>query len=34
MQIYDDDRHGDQRSSKVQCGRLCAMVTKLGQKNP
>ena len=39
MQIYDDDDddddfHGGQRSSKVKCGKLCAMVTKFGQKNP
>ena len=34
MQIYDDDLHGGQRSSKVQCGKVCTMVTKLGQKNP
>ena len=34
MQVYnDDDLHGGQRSSEVKCGKLCAMVTKLGQ-NP
>ena len=35
MQVYnDDDLHGGQRSSEVKCGKLCAMATKLGQKNP
>ena len=35
MWVYnDDDLHGGQRSSEVKCGKLCAMVTKLGQKNP
>ena len=38
MQVYengdDDDLHGGQRSSEVKCGKLCATVTKLGQKNP
>ena len=32
MQVYDDDGfHGGQRSSEVKCGKLCAMVAKLGQ---
>ena len=35
MQVYDnDDLHGGQRSPEVKCGKLCAMVTKLGQENP
>ena len=35
MRVYnDDDLHGGQRSSEVKCGKLCAMATKLGQKNP
>ena len=35
MQVYDDDDlHGGQRSSEVKGSKLCAMVTKLGQKNP
>ena len=35
MQVYNDyDLHGGQRSSDDKCGILCAMVTKLGQKNP
>ena len=35
MWVYnDDDLHGGQRSSEVKCGKLCAMATKLGQKNP
>ena len=35
MQVYgDDDLHGGQRSSEVKGSKLCAMVTKLGQKNP
>ena len=34
MQVYDDDLHRGQRSSEVKCSKLCAMVTKLGQKNP
>ena len=35
MEVYnDDDTHGGQRSSEVKCDKLCAMVTKLGQKNP
>ena len=34
MQVYDeDDLHGDQKSSEVKCGKLCALATKLGQKN-
>ena len=35
MQVYDDDDddlHEGQRSSEVKCGKLCTMVTKLGQK--
>ena len=35
MQVYDDDDlHGGQRSSEVKSSKLCAMVTKRGQKNP
>ena len=35
MQVYDgDDLHGGQRSSEVKGSKLCAMVTKRGQKNP
>ena len=35
MQVYDnDDLHGGQRSSEVKGSKLCAMVTKLGQKIP
>ena len=35
MQVYDnDDLQEGQRSSEVKCGKLCVMVTKLGQKNP
>ena len=35
MQVYDDDDlHWGQRSSEVKCDKLCAMVTKRGQKNP
>ena len=35
MEVYDDDDlHGGQRSSEVRCDKLCAMATKLGQKNP
>ena len=35
MWVYnDDDLHEGQRSSEVKCGKLCAMATKLGQKNP
>ena len=35
MQVYDDDDlHGGQRSSEVKGSKPCAMVTKLGQKNP
>ena len=30
----DDDLHGGQRSAEVKCSKLCAMTTKLGQKNP
>ena len=34
MQVYDgDDLHEGQRSSEVKCGKLCTMVTKLGQQN-
>ena len=35
VQVYDDDDdlHEGQRSSEVKCGKLCTMVTKLGQKN-
>ena len=29
----DDDLYGGQRSSKVKCGKLCAMATIFGQKN-
>ena len=29
----DDDFHGAQRSSKVKCGKVCAMATIFGQKN-
>ena len=29
----DGDLHGGQRSSKVKCGKLCAMATIFGQKN-
>ena len=32
MQVYDDDLHEGQRSSEVKCGKLCTLVTKLGQK--
>ena len=38
MQVYDDndddDLRGGQRSSEVKYGKICTMVTKLGQKNP
>ena len=35
VQVYDDDDlHEGQRSSEVKCGKLCTMVTKLGQKKP
>ena len=35
MWVYnDDDLHWGQRSSEVKSGKLCAMATKLGQKNP
>ena len=35
MRVYNvDDLHGGQRSSEVKCGKLCAMATKLGKKNP
>ena len=35
MQVYDDDDLlGGQRSSEVKSSKLCAMVTKRGQKNP
>ena len=35
MQVYDDDDlHGGQRSSEVKGSKLCATVTKRGQKNP
>ena len=35
MWVYNDyDLLGGQRSSEVKCGKLCAMATKLGQKNP
>ena len=27
--LHDDDRHRGQRSSRVKCGKLCAMSTKL-----
>ena len=34
LQVYDgDDLHEGQRWSEVKCGKLCTMVTKLGQKN-
>ena len=34
VQVYDDDDfHEGQRPSEVKCGKLCIMVTKLGQKN-
>ena len=35
VQVYDDDDdlHEGQRSSEVKCGKLCTMITKLGQKN-
>ena len=34
MQVYNnDDIHGGQRSSEVKCGKQCAMVTNLVQKN-
>ena len=33
MQVYDDDDlHEGQRSSEVECGKRCTLVTKLGQK--
>ena len=34
MQVYDDDDdlHEGQRSSEVECGKCCTLVTKLGQK--
>ena len=32
--LDDDDLHGGQRSSEVKFGKLCAIVNKLGQKNP
>ena len=31
---HDDDLYWGQRSSEVKCGKLRAMATKLGQKNP
>ena len=31
--MMDDDLHEGQRSSEVKCGKLCTMVTKLGQQN-
>ena len=35
MQVYySDDLYGGQRSSEVKWGKVCAMVIKLGQKNP
>ena len=35
MQVYcSDDLYGRQRSSEVKCGKLGAIVIKLGQKNP
>ena len=35
MQVYDNDHlHGGQRLSEVKCGKLCAMVTILGQESP
>ena len=33
VQVYDDDIHEGQRSSEVKCGKLCTVVTKLGQPN-
>ena len=34
MQVDDgDDFNEGQRSSEVKCGKICTMVTKLGQKN-
>ena len=30
----DGDLYGGQRLSEVKCANLCAMVTKIGQKNP
>ena len=34
MQVKNNgDLYGGQRSSEVKCGKLCAMATKLGQKN-
>ena len=33
MQVYDDDDlYEGQRSSEVECGKRCTLVTKLGQK--
>ena len=33
MQVYDDDDlHEGQRSSEIECGKRCTLVTKLGQK--
>ena len=33
MQVYDDDDlHEGQRSSEVECGKRCTLVTKLSQK--
>ena len=32
VQVYDDDDHEGQRSSEVECGKRCTLVTKLGQK--
>ena len=34
MQVYDDDDdlHGGQMLSEVECGKRCTLVTKLGQK--
>ena len=35
MRVYNvDDLHGGGRSSEVKCGKLYAMATKLGKKNP
>ena len=35
MQVYDNaDLHGAQRLSEVKYAKLCAIITKLGQKNP
>ena len=34
MQVYHDDLYGGQRSSEVKCSKVCAIVTKLGQRNP